>query len=1348
MSSKLTELNELTNPTNADLLYAVDSANGESKKLSLGKVSLKEVITKDGANVTTNTEYAESSRWQFPIELDNGNLGLFEHNKFTTGLNYTEYDATTFAVVNRVNVFGIANSVDISQVTKLSDGKILLVWTDYTNGQMSYMYLNQDGTVAIAQQNVPITGGIACGASCMMNVPSQGLNEYVVIVGVSFTTGQSTIATVSNAGAILGGSQFSMNPLVDGDMYEIFVHQPHDVLGVNLLINDGNITGQYFAMGVSLTTYQQTSAPVAVVPLDTWGYGHDIRMTPSVQKADGNIRFFVHDGVNNIAIDTDTTGAYIQTVNFLPSRWSHSMFKMKDGNYAIIYEDPASAVNRMYAFIDGNTFDVLGTQNLPSHSEAVTIYVHAGIDYQNKMFILYSVWGVNTQTFDALPLPAIVGTDSLLAVEFQRSASPEQTVIGDSDTLLLRDNVNNLNKHTKVATLGAKIIDGARSPSPSITCAISTAYEAEGVTVTINSYNPSFYDYSFSVTAGLIADNQDGTLTWTLPEVTVDTNHTISVYQLAVGEILSNASQHTINVKNLPVVDDQQLVYDNVSMTEFTDLTNTQVESGVLEALAISQVSIIASAVINSFTTTTPLEDGTPLKVDGAGLTVDIIHPTTYHYTPANTTIGDTIAGLFPTRTASFQWLDSGNKLLLQYNTSGLAIYNCSTPYDHTTMVVGTTMSRLYSAGAFMSADGTKLIIGSYNPDTAYGYTLSTPFDLTTAVLDGNTLATGLVVKSYYITDDGLKLYATTDANNTSRVHQWNLSTAWDLSTAVSHGQSPVNHTRAFPVFNDSGERLILLSDQDKVMRFYKLTTAWDITTMAVDGTASGFTNVDSALVSQDGLDLLYSDWSGNIRTYTLDASFNGVVDTGNTTISGADYIVDTTVVTGGLTPSLAYIDGHIAKSNVVEQDGVDTDWLKMKTISSKYEFENLSTGESTADTLITAGEPITEGDILMVGGTTVALAELDTTGKLTTNTATVVDMSALSAFDSFATGVNDPRGIEVRPDGKKLYFHGYTGKFIREYTMSTPFDLTTLALTNTFDYNAILPSDYPVGLMITPDGVTFYLHDNNSSLIYKFTMSTPWDMSTASYIGTIGGYTTAMRHFSWADDGNKVVYADGGTDTILTRNLNVPYSLEGGSTAGTSIAVATEDNNPNSSYLTNDGTRLFYCGTTTGTIYEYELSTPFDLSTAVKTANTIVHPASVLTLSPKGDMMFVAYNASITQYNATGGSLFAYKSQSVDTTSITGGEVPVMGYGKVVADSNLKFEFGQGWVDAVEVSDTLLSTPALGLNPIVFEKTYNDVALVDGVGNGTRTLKSRVDFTGVGKNLTYLFAILQKEVV
>ena len=134
----------------------------------------------------------------------------------------------------------------------------------------------------------------------------------------------------------------------------------------------------------------------------------------------------------------------------------------------------------------------------------------------------------------------------------------------------------------------------------------------------------------------------------------------------------------------------------------------------------------------------------------------------------------------------------------------------------------------------------------------------------------------------------------------------------------------------------------------------------------------------------------------------------------------------------------------------------------------------------------------------------------------------------------------------------------------------------------------------FPRDLRFTNDGTEFFLTGDDKNLIYKYEMTTAWDVSTAGIAATLG--TRTKRYNKGAPYGlgissekNRLFLAQNDDDTINEIRLH----------RGSNDLYQPNETRPTASYVSIDGTKLFWVGERTGSVFSIDLSIPFDLTSA-----------------------------------------------------------------------------------------------------------------------------------------------------
>ena len=138
--------------------------------------------------------------------------------------------------------------------------------------------------------------------------------------------------------------------------------------------------------------------------------------------------------------------------------------------------------------------------------------------------------------------------------------------------------------------------------------------------------------------------------------------------------------------------------------------------------------------------------------------------------------------------------------------------------------------------GVSYKTDGTKMFMCGHSSDKCFVYNLSTAWQLNTAVKSSDEFYLGSqdsIPQEIYFRPDGLKMYMVGYTNK--RIYEYNLSTAWDITTCVYSNKSfylsPQGNDPESAAFDPTGTKLYTMEATGKTINQYELSTAWDIST-------------------------------------------------------------------------------------------------------------------------------------------------------------------------------------------------------------------------------------------------------------------------------------------------------------------------------------------------------------------------------------------------------------------------------------------------------------------------------------------------------------------------------------
>lgn len=183
--------------------------------------------------------------------------------------------------------------------------------------------------------------------------------------------------------------------------------------------------------------------------------------------------------------------------------------------------------------------------------------------------------------------------------------------------------------------------------------------------------------------------------------------------------------------------------------------------------------------------------------------------------------------------------------------------------------------------------------------------------------------------------------------------------------------------------------------------------------------------------------------------------------------------------------------------------------------------------------------------------------------------------------------------GFYINSAGTYLYTASFTGlNQIKQYTLSSSWEVSTVSLTNTLDVNADF--SYTTGVEFKPDGTLMYV-TGGIGLSYKivtYQLSTAWNLSTATKLNEITIVSPGGIRFK--PDGTSVFILDySNPDVIREYSIGTPWNIttRSGSAVRTfNITTSTGDNAILGFTFNSTGTKLFATSQSNSSIYEFNL--------------------------------------------------------------------------------------------------------------------------------------------------------------
>lgn len=280
----------------------------------------------------------------------------------------------------------------------------------------------------------------------------------------------------------------------------------------------------------------------------------------------------------------------------------------------------------------------------------------------------------------------------------------------------------------------------------------------------------------------------------------------------------------------------------------------------------------------------------------------------------------------------------------------------------------------------------------------------------------------------------------------------------------------------------------------------------------------------------------------------------------------------------------------------------------------------------------------------------------------------------ANASYDSvsFNYQSQEEQGTDIffKPDGTVLYVMGETGDAINQYSLSTAWDISTASYVQNFSVAA--QEINPRGLFFKSDGSKMFVCGIDGDDVNEYTLSTAWDISTAVFSQnfSIAAQETAPGAISFKGDGTKMFIGGAIGDSIYEYTLSTPWDVSTASYTQ-SFSVASQETNIGGLQFSTDGTEMFIVGTISDSVFRYSLSTAWDISTASYSSVSFSVAAQSTTptglfFKPDGKKMYVINvgNDTVYQYSTASTpapATFTYPA-SVDWPSATPPDAPADG--------------------------------------------------------------------------------------
>ena len=522
--------------------------------------------------------------------------------------------------------------------------------------------------------------------------------------------------------------------------------------------------------------------------------------------------------------------------------------------------------------------------------------------------------------------------------------------------------------------------------------------------------------------------------------------------------------------------------------------------------------------------------------------------------------------------------------------------------------------------GLAFNTDGTKMFVVGSSGDDVNEYNLTTGFDLSTAsyskvfaLSSQETSCGGIAFNS-----DGTKMYIV--GHSSDKVHEYNLTTGFDVSTtSYSNKSLDVSAEDSVPkgiTFNNDGTKLFMAGEASSNINEYAIpatatpsgyhavhtknstdSTYWtDINSMtadeaAGDGTVHYCVSTDDRAIwkiahNTNGIRSIVRNNSGTWQynsnaTYGSETWANGATNTELATLQEA---METSVNRMNKTQLEAVADAnHFTLGNDLDLGIIFNLSAPAFDLSEATYAQNLD---------VNSQDGIPCGIAFNADG-----SKMFVVGNIGTDIneyalSTVFDVSSASFTDSFSVSSQetDPRDIAFNADGTKMYVVGPAGSDVNQYTLSTGFDVSSASYTQNFSVSSQETS--PTGVAFNTDGTKMFILGDTGNDVNEYALSTGFDVSTASYTRNfdVSSQASNLRAgLTFNTDGTKMFIVDSSAnDRVYAYTLSTGFDLSTASYVSENLDVSSIGGDPRGIAFNTDGTKMFVSDATGNTVNEY----------------------------------------------------------------------------------------------------------------------------------------------------------------
>jgi len=231
----------------------------------------------------------------------------------------------------------------------------------------------------------------------------------------------------------------------------------------------------------------------------------------------------------------------------------------------------------------------------------------------------------------------------------------------------------------------------------------------------------------------------------------------------------------------------------------------------------------------------------------------------------------------------------------------------------------------------------------------------------------------------------------------------------------------------------------------------------------------------------------------------------------------------------------------------------------------------------------------------------------------------------------SFSVSSQDgyPWGLTFNTTGTKMYMVGNVNDSVFQYNLSTAFDLSTASYNNV-NFSVSAQTSVAWDVKFNSSGSIMYVVEKTNKKVHQYNLSTNFEISTARYNNiafSVASQADSPTCVIFNPNGRKMYILQNSPGTLYQYSLSTAYNVGDASYDNVSFSFTSQaPGNVFGVHFNSDGTRMYMVENTAASVYEYSLSTAYDISTA--TYNNVNFSVA----AQNGYPTAIAFNADFTK--------------------------------------------------------------------------------------------------------------------